>query len=58
MSKVEQIRQQIMQGKRRSIFTLKLDQPSQFPSANKPERNATIDSESNFSLFPLITSTE
>lgn len=55
MSKIDQIRHQIMQGKRRSIFTLKLDPPTDFPSASKKERNATIDTESNFSLFPLIT---
>jgi hypothetical protein len=59
MNKIEQMRQQIMQGKKRSIFTLKpLEEVNDFLPPLKRDRNATIDSESNFSLFPLISITD
>lgn len=55
MHKIEQIRQQILQAKRRSIFNLKpLEDTLDCLPPVKRDRNATIDSESNFSLFPLL----
>jgi hypothetical protein len=55
MNKLEQIRNQIIQSKRRSLFTLKpIEDSLDLLPQGKEERTATIDSESNFSLFPLI----
>jgi hypothetical protein len=58
MRQIEQIRHQIMQNKRKSIFTLHLDGPADSLPPVKKDRNATIDSESNFSLFPLISAAD
>lgn len=55
MNKLEQIRNQIIQSKRRSLFTLKpIEDSLDLLPQGKEERTATIDTESNFSLFPLI----
>lgn len=59
MNKLEQIRNQIIQSKRRSLFTLKpVEDSLDLLPLGKEERTATIDSESNFSLFPLIAISE
>lgn len=59
MNKIEQIRNQIIQSKRRSVFSLKpIEDSLDFLQQSKNERTATIDSESNFSLFPLIAISE
>jgi hypothetical protein len=57
MIKMEKIRNQIIQNKKRSIFSLRsLEQGFDLELAKPCDRNTTIDSESNFSLFPILDS--
>jgi len=59
MIKMEKIRNQIIQNKKRSIFSLRsLEQGFELELVKPCDRNTTIDSESNFSLFPILDSTQ